>query len=380
MGGVRTTHARDRTLAIQVQSPLRRGLDRRGGVRRQAEASADNLDTELPMHVVQLSRPGGPEVLEWVERPLPQPGRAEVRVRARAAGVSGADALIRAGTYPWMPPLPAVPGNEMAGVVDAIGPGDACGLREGQRVLVSSRELPFRGGCYAEAICVPAEAVYPLPDAIDPIAAVTLPNYQLAGAMLYESGVVRPSSILIHGAAGGVATAVIQLAQADGIRAIGTVSTPEKAAFARAAGAPDVLVRDSVDSVREAVMALTGGRGVDVVYAASGKTFATNLDLLAPGGTVVSFSVHGGPPGTDLLAELRKRQAQCVGIRVYSIHALDTHRERRRALMQRAIDLMAAGRLVPPTPTVLPLSEARRAHELLEARSLLGKLVLVSQS
>ncbi|MBY0439709.1 MAG: zinc-binding dehydrogenase, partial [Burkholderiales bacterium] len=83
--------------------------------------------------------------------------------------------------------------------------------------------------------------------------------------------------------------------------------------------------------------------------------------------------------GTDLLAELRKRQAQCVGIRVYSIHSLDHHRDRRRALMQRAIELMAAGRLAPPVPTVLPLAEARRAHELLEARRLLGKLVLVSR-
>jgi NADPH2:quinone reductase len=331
------------------------------------------------MHVVQLRVPGGPEVLEWTERPLPQPGPGEVRVRARAIGVSGADALIRAGTYPWMPPLPAVPGNEMAGVVDALGPGITSGLHEGHSVLVSSRELPFRGGCYAEAICVPADSVYLLPESIPPIAAVTLPNYQLAGAMLYESGVTRPSSILIHGAAGGVATAVIQLAMADGIRAIGTVSTPEKAAFARAAGAPDVLVRHSVESVREAVMALTGGHGVDVVFAASGKDFATNLDLLAPLGTVVSFSVHGGPPGTDLLAELRKRQATNVGIRVYSIHSLDHHRDRRRALMQRAIDLMAAGRLVPPAPTVLPLAEARRAHELLDARSVLGKLVLVSQ-
>ena len=331
------------------------------------------------MHVVQCRSGGGPEVLEWVERALPEPGPGEVRVRARAIGVSGADAMIRAGTYPWMPPLPAVPGNEMAGVVDAIGPGASSGLREGQSVLVSSRELPFRGGCYAEAICVPADSVYVLPASIDPVAAVTLPNYQLAGAMLYESGVTRPSSILIHGAAGGVATAVTQLAQADGIRAIGTVSTPEKAAFARAAGTPDVLVRESVEAVREAVMALTGGKGVDVVFAASGKEFATNLDLLAHGGTVVSFSVHGGPPATDLLAELRKRQAQCVGIRVYSIHSLDHHRDRRRALMQRAIELMAAGRLAPPVPTVLPLAEARRAHELLEARRLLGKLVLVSR-
>lgn len=330
------------------------------------------------MKVIELRAPGGPEVLELVDRPLPEPGAGEVRVRALAIGVNSADMLIRRGVYSWMPPLPAVPGNELAGTVEAKG-RSVTGLELGQKVLVSSRELPQRGGCYAQAICVPAAAVYVLPDAISPQDAVTLPNYQLAGALLYESGAHAPRSILIHGAAGGVATAVIQLALTDGIQAIGTVSSEEKRAFARAAGAPHVILRGA-ENVLEAVKALTGGRGVDVVYAAAGPEFIRNLDLLAPLGTLISFSIFGGMmPEADIFGALRRTLGKSLGVRCYSIHTLDTQPVLRRALMQRAIDLMAAARLRPPPPTLLPLAQARRAHELMEAAATLGKVVLLPE-
>ena len=332
--------------------------------------------TAQRMKVIELRSPGGPEVLELVEKPLPEPAPHEVRVRALAIGVNSADLLIRKGIYNWMPPLPATPGNELAGEVEAMG-RDVTGLEIGQKVLVSSRELPNRGGCYAQAICVPASAVYVLPHAISPHDAVTLPNYQLAGAMLYDSGVRRPGSILIHGAAGGVATAVIQLATADGIQAIGTVSSEEKRAFALRHGAPHVILRGK-ESVLQEVKKLTGGRGVDTVYAAAGPTFILNLDLLAPLGTLVSFSIFGGLiPDADIFGELRKRLGKSLGVRVYSIHTLDEQPEKRRAFMQRAIDMMAQGHLRPPPPTCLTLAEARRAHELMEAAATLGKLVLI---
>ena len=330
------------------------------------------------MKVIQMQKPGGPEVLEVVEKPLPEPAAGEARVRAQAIGISSADMLVRKGVYNWMPPLPATPGNEMAGTVDALG-RDATGVRIGQRVLVSSRELPFRGGCYAQAICVPAEAVFPLPEAIAPNDAVSLPNYQLAGALLYESGVRKPHSIAAYGASGGVGTALLQLAKCDGISGIGIVSTEEKRAFARQAGIVNLLIRGK-DDLRERVMALTDGRGVDVVYAMGGPTaqFVGNLDLLAPLGTLVSFGFLGGPmPDLDLLGELRKRQGKCLGVRCYSIHTLDHDRPLRRALMGRAIEMMAAGRLRPPPPTTLPLAQAARAHEMMEGSRTLGKVVLV---
>lgn len=328
------------------------------------------------IQVVQLSRTGGPEVLELTDRPLPVPAPLEIRVRALAIGVGKPDALIRKGSYQWMPPLPAVPGNEMAGVIDALGAG-VSGLHEGQKVLVSARELPQRGGCYAEAICVPAAAVYLLPDAVSLADAVTLGNYQLAGALLYESGVRRPASLLIHGAAGGVGTAVLQLAQVDGMLAIGTVSSDDKLAFARAAGAQNVIHRGT-HQVHTEVMALTGGRGVDLVLDhVGGQAFTANLDLLAPFGTLLSYNALAGLPEENLLGALRRLMGKSLGVRCYSIHSLDRIPATRRALMDRAIALMAAGNLRPPPPTLLPLTEARRAHELLDAGETLGKMVLL---
>jgi NADPH2:quinone reductase len=330
------------------------------------------------MKVIEMRSPGGPEVLEVAERPLPQPAAGEVRVRARAIGISSADMLVRKGTYNWMPPLPATPGNEMAGVVDALGSG-VSSVHAGQAVLVSSRELPFRGGCYAEAICVPAEALFPLPGTIAANDAVSLANYQLAGALLYESGVTKPRSIAAYGASGGVGTALLQLAKYDGIEAIGIVSTEEKRAFAQSAGVGQVLIRGK-DDLRARVMALTGNRGVDVVYAMGGPAadFVRNLDLLAPLGTLLSFGFLGGlMPDADIYGELRKRAGKSLGVRSYSIRTLDHDRKLRRALMERAIQLMAAGRLRPAPATVMPLAEAARAHELMEAGRTLGKVVLV---
>ena len=159
---------------------------------------------------------------------------------------------------------------------------------------------------------------------------------------------------------------------------IGIVSSEERRAFVRCAGIDTVLIRGS-ENLRSEVMTLTGDRGVDVVYAMAGPSaaFIGNLDLLAPYGTLVSFSMLGGMmPDADLYGELRRRQGRCLGVRVYSIHVLDRQRELRRALMERAIELMAAGRLHAPPPTVLPLAEAARAHEMMEARRTMGKIVL----
>ncbi len=329
------------------------------------------------MKIIQMKKGGGPEVLEVAEKPLPEPAAGEVRVRAKAIGISAADVLVRKGVYNWMPPLPATPGNEMAGVVDALGSG-VTGVRVGQPVLVSSRELAFRGGCYAEAICVPAATLFRLPDAIAPNDAVSLANYQLCGALLYHSGVTRPRSIVSYGASGGVGSALLQLAKCDGIQAIGIVSSEDKRAYAQRAGIEHVLIRGK-DDLRERIKALTGGRGVDVVYAMGGPTaaFVGNLDLLAPLGTLLSFGPLGGlMPDADLYGELRKRMGHSLGVRAYSIHTLDHDRELRRGLMERAIELMAEGHLRPPPPTVLPLAEAARAHELMEAGKTLGKIVL----
>ena len=327
------------------------------------------------MKIVQLRQPGGPEVLEYTDVPLPEPGPRQVRVRAHAIGVGKPDVLIRQGNYKWMPPLPAVPGNELAGVVDALGT-DVLPSMMGQRVLVSSRELPQRGGCYAEAVCVPADAVYALPSAVSFQDAVSAPNVQLAGALLYESGARPPKSILVHGAAGGVAGALLQLAQADGLLAIGTVSDAAKFNFARASGAQHLINR-ATQNVQEAVMALTHGRGVDMVLDhLGGPGFTGNLDLLAPRGTLLSYNALAGLPHENLLGEMRRLLGKSLGVRCYSIHTLDADPDVRRGLMERAISLMAQGRIRAPMMTALPLSAASQAHQMLDSAQTLGKIVL----
>ena len=186
------------------------------------------------MKAVLVRRPGGPEALEYSEVLLPGLGEGDVLIRARAFGVGQPDRLIRSGVYKWMPPLPANPGNDVAGFIEAVG-RQVTGIAIGQKVLLSARDLARRGGCYAEYVAAPAEAVHLLPEGVDFEAAVCLANYQVAWALLNHCGSsTPPRSVLVVGAAGGVGSSVVQLAKLAGMKVIGTVSTPEKAAFARA--------------------------------------------------------------------------------------------------------------------------------------------------
>lgn len=327
------------------------------------------------MKTIQLRVPGGPEVLERVDLPLPEPGTGQVRVSARAIGAGGPDVLIRDGTYKWMPPLPAVPGNEMAGVIDAVGEG-VTRLRPGQHVLVSARELPQRGGCYTEAICVPEEALFVLPDSIAFDDAVSLGNFQLALALLASNGDLPAQSILVPGAAGGVATALVQVARDRGLRVIGTASTQAKREFALRNGAHEVIGGDPRTLTAE-VLRLTGGRGVDLAFDhIGGALFIACLRALAPCGMAVSYNILAGPPEGDVFAEMRKLLGRSLAIRTFSIHALDGDVAQRRGLMEAAIELLASGRVRAPKATHFKLEDARRAHELLDSGGTLGKIVL----
>ena len=328
------------------------------------------------MKAVQLQVTGGPEVLSLVDLPLPLPGQGEVRVRAHAIGAGGPDVLIRNGTYKWMPPLPAVPGNELAGVVDAVGPG-ASRLAVGDRVLVSARELPQRGGCYVQAICVAEAVPFVLPDSIPFDDAVSLGNFQLALALLASNGNLPAQSILVPGAAGGVATALAQVARSRGLRVIGTASTPEKRAFALENGVTD-LVDGDTQALPQRVMDLTGGRGVDLAFDHVGAAlFIACLRSLAPSGMAVSYNILAGPPSSDVFDELRKLLAKSLAIRTFSIHAVDADIAQRRGLMEQAIALMATGQVRAPRAMRMPLAQARQAHELLDSGGTLGKLVLI---
>ena len=326
------------------------------------------------MRAIQIFQPGGPEVLTEVEIPTPHPGAGEIRIQAQAIGVGRPDVLVRKGIYKWMPPLPAIPGSEMVGVVDALGQGTSLHLK-GRRVLVSARELPVRGGCYAEYICVPESAVFVLPDVIDPVDAVSLPNLQLVNA-LWSCQAGRPvQAILIPGVSGGVGSTLAQFARMQGAQVIGTTA-PEKEAFALQHGV-HTLVRGDSNSLPAQVMEATQGRGVDLaIDPLGGDMLIACLRSLAPMGLVVSINVMTGMPTQDVFKEMRALLGRSPGLRAFSMHTLDEDPVMRRALMQTAIDQMAQGQVKAPPAHVLSLSQIQDAHALQDAGASRGKLVI----
>ena len=329
-----------------------------------------------PMRVVRVHTPGGPEALVLESLPRPEPAAGEVRVRAEAIGVGRPDVLIRQGTYKWMPPLPATPGAELVGIVEALGAGVPAALL-GRRVLVSARELPQRGGCYAEAVCVPATAPFVLPPGIGAADAASLPNVQLALALLKSNGGAPVQSIFVPGAAGGVGSALTQVARAQGMRVFGTARSEDKRRFARANGV-EALVEADPATIPEALRALTGGRGVDMAFDHLGGDWLTaGLHALAPMGQLVSYNLVLGFPPRETLREMRALLGRSLALRTFSMHTYDELPAQRRALMEEAIALMAAGRVQAPPTLSLPIDAVREAHERLDRGDVLGKIVLV---
>lgn len=328
------------------------------------------------MKQVLMHRTGGPEVLEIVDAPEPSPAPGEAVVEAAAVGVGWPDILIRTGRYRWMPPLPTSPGSDMAGRVISVGAGVDSSL-VGAPVLVTARELKVRGGCYAEKRAVPADALFRLPEDLDLDAAVCLPNYQVAWNLIHEAPRGAPvRSVFINGVAGGVGSAAAQLAKAAGMEVFGSVSSVEKAAFARRQGV-DHPINHLTEVVPDRVLELTGGRGVDLALDhLAGPGFNDLLRLLAGWGTLVSYNASGGLPSGNLLEEMRRHGSRCLAVRIFEMHMYDADDVNRRRIMQQVIDAWAAGRITPAVSARLPLAEARRAHDMVERGEALGKIIL----
>ncbi|MBR1197898.1 zinc-dependent alcohol dehydrogenase family protein [Bradyrhizobium sp. AUGA SZCCT0240] len=328
------------------------------------------------MKAVLVHRPGGPDALQYQDVPEPKLAETDVLIRAETFGVGQPDKLIRSGVYKWMPPLPANPGNDVAGRIEAVGSA-VRDIKVGHKVLLSARDLAQRGGCYAEMVAAPADAIHLLPEQVDLEAAVCLANYQVAWALLNECGAARPpKSVLVIGAAGGVGSSLVQLAKLAGMTVIGTVSSEEKAVFASAMGADGIIYyrgEDVVARVRE----LTNGRGVDLVLDhVGGPDFFSHLHALAKWGTVVSYNAFDGLPTQNMMEEMRKHLDVCPAIRCFSFHIYDHDREGRRAIMQRMIGHLADGSIKPAIFARFKLSEVRQAHELLDSGQALGKIIM----
>jgi len=326
--------------------------------------------------VVRFHEFGGPDVLKVENVPDPMPGPGEVRVRAEAIGVGVPDILMRRGNYDWIPPLPVTPGNELAGTVDAVGDGvDTVAV--GDRVYVNSRELPARGGGYAEAMAVPAGAAFAMPDDVDAVQAVALGNYQLSWLLLNYASTPRAGDrILVHAAAGGVGSAIVQVAKSMGLEVFGIAGSKAKADYVTEQGADAVIDRNAED-IGTRVAELTGGDGVDFIYdSVAGPGLSKDFAMLAPMGMIVMFGYLGGDPDPDLFAHMRAKFGDSIAFRLFSIHVLDNKPAIRRGAMKSAMAALAAGEITPHIHATMPLGEAAAAHRLIEGGSVTGKIVL----
>ncbi|WP_243304831.1 quinone oxidoreductase family protein [Geothrix oryzisoli] len=325
-------------------------------------------------HRIQFTTPGGPEVLQWVEADLPDPGPGEVRLRHTAIGVNYIDVYHRSGAYPV--PLPAVPGFEAAGVVEALGPG-VTDLEVGQRVAYVDGPT----GAYSEARNHPADRLVPLPAGLPDEAAAALLFKGLTAHMLVRR-VWRAGAepwVLVHAAAGGVGLILTRWLAREGAKVIGLVSSPGKARMAETEGAVATLVvprSAAYDGVAAEVRRITGGRGVGTVFDSVGRdTFEASLDSLAPFGLLASFGRSSGPLPLVDPADLAKRGS--LGVQRPSIFHHIADPATLRAAAAEVFAAQAQGIIRAHIHGTLPLREAPQAHALLESRATRGALVLL---
>lgn len=348
--------------------------------------SAPSADQFVPaeMTAVAAEHSGGPEVLQPVTRPVPEPGPGQLLVRTRATGVNFIETYQRSGVYPVE--YPFIPGAEAAGEIVAVGPGvgddDAAGAgsergvtaalpgKVGQRVVTAQAQA-----AYAEYHLVDAAHAVLIPEEITDQQAAALALQGMTAHYLLRSTypVASGETILFHAGAGGVGGLAIQLAKQLGARVITTVSTDEKEQIAAAHGADHVL---RYEGFAEQVRELTDDAGVDVVYDSVGRdTFEDSLRTLRPRGTAVLF---GGASGQVPPFDLQRLNA--LGALYVTRPTLNPYIHTREELtwrMGELFDAVAAGRLRLSVDQTFPLKEAKAAHEYLEARRTRGKVLLL---
>jgi NADPH2:quinone reductase len=331
---------------------------------------------------VVVTQHGGPEVLQAVEEDLSEPGAGEVRVKILAAGVSAYDLMFRcSGSLPGTPRPPFTLGEDVVGVVDKVGEGVST-LDPGQTVAGATFCLGFGGG-YAEYICLPANELVPVPTGVDPAEAVCLVvNYLTAHMAMHRAANVQSGErILVHGAAGGVGTALLQLGKLAGLEMYGTASKYNHEIVSAFGATPiDYRTEDFVERVRS----LTGD-GVDVVFDPVGgaRQLWRSYRALCKGGRLVWFGV----------AATKKQGLRVIPLTLLTVGLLrlipdgkqvpltpDLGKEKAWYLetLAELLDLLAAGKIKPVVADRIPLVEAARAHERLERGGYAGKVVLVT--
>ncbi|KAB1072989.1 NAD(P)H-quinone oxidoreductase [Methylobacterium planeticum] len=316
--------------------------------------------------------PGGPDALRIVERPMPVPGEGQVLVRVAAAGINRPDVMQREGRYPPPPGASDVFGLELAGTVEALGPG-ASRFQRGARVMAL-----VHSGAYAEWAVIDESVALPVPDGLSMVEAGAIPEtYFTVWSNVFERARLEAGeSLLIHGGSSGIGTTAILLAKAFGARVVVTAGSPEKCAACRALGADAAIDYRQEDFVA-AARAATDGRGPDVILDMVGGSYiARNLEAVALDGRIAQIAFqHGSRAEIDFLPLMMKR----VTLTGSTLRARPVAMKARlaAALAEKVLPLLAAGRARPPIDSVFPFAKVAEAHARMDAGAHVGKIVLV---
>lgn len=323
------------------------------------------------MNYIQITQPGGPEVLKLAQQATPEPGADELLIKVHAAGINRPDVIQRTGKYPMKPGMSPVPGLEVAGEVVGLGTA-VSGFELGDNVCALTN-----GGGYAEYCAVPATQVLPIPTGVDMIhAAAIAETFFTVWANLFELGQAREgATVLIHGGTSGIGTTALMLCQALGIKAYATAGSEEKCEQIRMLGGEAINYREA--DFAEVITRQTQGKGVDVILDIMGASyFEANLAALARRGRLVIIGFLGGDCVTHFsLPLLADKQALVTGSMMRSRSA-EEKAEIAQALRANVWPLLSAGKCLPIIDRVFPLADATLAHQRMEEGEHIGKIVL----
>lgn len=322
------------------------------------------------MKAIRIDRQGGPEVLQIVDVPLPEPGAGEIRIEQTVAGLNFIDVYIRSGLYKREPPF--VLGREGAGRVDALGPG-VTEFALGDRVAYM--DTPHLGG-YAQYAVVPVAEAVPVPSGVDDRVACAVMLQGVTAQYLATSTypIAAGETVLIHAAAGGVGRLLVQLGKQAGAKVVATAGGQAKIALARSAGADEVIDYGAVDFAPE-VLRLTDRHGVAAAYDSVGRdTWERSMAVLAKRGYLILYGASSGP-----IPPIDPQRLAAAGSIFLTRPTLGDYKRTREELLGRTnalFALIAAGKLDVRIGATYPLAEAAQAHLDLEARKTTGKVLL----
>ncbi|GIH93855.1 NAD(P)H-quinone oxidoreductase [Planobispora siamensis] len=318
------------------------------------------------MHAIVIDRPGGPEVLSWREVPDPRPERGEIIIDVAASAVNRADLLQRQGFYDPPPGTPPYPGLECSGVVSEVGP-DVIGFTPGDRVCAL-----LAGGGYAERVAVPWQQVMRVPERVDLVDAAGLPEVACTvwSNVFMTARLRKGETLLVHGGASGIGTFAIQLAKAFGSRVAVTAGSPEKIARCLELGADegvDYRREDFAEKVQADVI-------LDII---GGRYLQQNVRALKTGGRIVVIGMQGGSKGELDLGALLVKRASVHGTTLRA-RPVDEKGVIVRGVVENVWPLADAGVIRPVVHARVPMSEAARAHEIMESGEHVGKVILTN--